>query len=159
MSSRFEYKLLRAILLFLVFFDLLIAILALFFPHFVIATWHFDDPHVPGAPYRQGVPIEPIWMRGVGILWVLAAYVQYVAWRAPVARLTAVHLAIAFRFVGGSFELVELLFLLPAVGFDHWLLLWTFPVFVVGDYALVATMIWCMNRLGLPWRNLPLETA
>lgn len=143
-------KLLRATLLFLVFFDLAIAIPALFFPGAIIDLGHLNADDVAGAMYRAG-HIEPIFFRGVGVLWLLAAWVQFLAWRDPEKRLVAVNIAIVFRFCGGTFELVEVLFLLPAVGFSHPLIYWVLGFFVLGDYLLIAAMAYLLHKLGLKW--------
>lgn len=143
-------KLLRWILFGLVLFDLAIALPALCFPGWVISLGHLSDPSTPGAPYRTGA-IEPLFLRGVGVLWLLAAYVQLMAWRDPVERIWAVNIAIVFRFTGGTFELLEILWLLPRVGFDYSLAYGVLVFFVVGDYALVGTMVWLLHRAGLRW--------
>ena len=64
-------KLLRGTLLFLVFFDLVIAVPALFFPDWILSLAKLNADGVPGAMYRSGT-IEPMFLRGVGILWLVA---------------------------------------------------------------------------------------
>jgi hypothetical protein len=147
----------RRVLLFLVFFDLSIAIPALLFPLWPITLAKLNAD-VPGAVYRSGL-VEPLFLRGVGVLWLLAAWVQYLAWRDPVGRLSAVNIAIVFRFCGGSFELFEALVLLPRVGFHEPLIFYVLAVFVAGDYALVAAMVWMLRKMGLPWWQLPAKNA
>jgi len=154
MSDEKALKVLRGILLFLVFFDLVIAIPALFFPGWVVSTAKLDSDAVAGAVYRSG-GVEPLFLRGVGVLWLLAAWVQYLAWRDPLNRLSAVNVAVVFRFCGGTFELFEVLFLLPRQGFDDPLIYWTLGVFVAGDYLLIGAMVWLLHRLKLPWWKLP----
>lgn len=152
-------KFFRGILLFLVFFDLAIAIPALFFPGWVISIAKLDSDAVTGAIYRSG-GVEPLFLRGVGVLWLLAAWVQYLAWRDPLHRLPVVNIAIVFRFFGGTFELIAVLFLLPAQGFHDPLIYWTLGIFVVGDYLLIAVMVGLLHRLRAPWWKLPRgETA
>lgn len=146
------YKALRALLLFLVFFDLAIAIPALAFPGWVIGLGALNAD-VPGALYRAG-PVEPIFLRGVGLLWLMAAYVQYLAFRDPERRLVAVNIAIVFRFCGGTFELIEALVLLPAAGYEHQLTYWVLGSFVAGDYLLIAAMVYLLHKLDLPWWSL-----
>jgi len=146
-------RFLRGILLFLVFFDLSIAIPALLFPRWIIEMGKFNSDFVEGAMYRSGY-IEPIFLRGIGILWLLAAYVQYIAWKDPVRRLQAINIAIIFRFAGGTFELIETTYLLRQVQFGNPLVFWVLGVFVVGDYILVAIMIILLKKLGLRWWQL-----
>lgn len=145
-------KWLRAILLFLVVFDLTLAVAALLFPRWVLALGKLNSDAVRGAMYRGG-PIEPIFLRGVGVLWLLAAYVQYLAWKAPERNLAAVNIAIVFRLAGATFELVEVLFLLPAVQFGDSLIFVTLGIFAAGDYLLVGAMALLLRRLRLAWRS------
>ncbi|MBW1675091.1 MAG: hypothetical protein JRF30_06145 [Deltaproteobacteria bacterium] len=141
---------LRWVLLFLVFFDLSIAIPALFFPKWIIEMGKLNSDLVVGAMYRSG-PVEPIFLRGIGILWLLAAYVQYLAWKDPAKRLQAVNIALVFRFTGGTFELIEAAWLLRTVQFGDSLIYWVLGVFVAGDYLLIAVMILLLKRLDLKW--------
>jgi hypothetical protein len=138
----------RATFMFLVFFDLFLAALALVFPHLLIRIGSLDSDTVTGAMYRAG-NIEPIFMRGVGILWLIAAYVQYVGWRDPVGRPHVVASALVFRFCGGTFEAIEGLFLLPRAGFSDPVLYWFLLVFVIGDYLLIAAMTYMLRRAGV----------
>ena len=146
-------KYLRGILLFLVFFDLSIAVPALFFPEWIIELGKLNSDYVVGAMYRSG-PIEPIFLRGIGILWLLAAYVQFIAWKEPAKRLQAVNIAIVFRFAGGTFELIEMVYLLRKVNFGDPLVFWVLGVFVAGDYLLIAILIFILKRLDLKWWRL-----
>jgi len=151
MANRETYiKLLRLCLLGLVIFDLVIMVPALFFPGWVIDLGSLNSGSISGAPYRAG-NIEPLFLRGVGILWLLAAYVQYVAWRDPVNRLQAVNIAIVFRFCGGTFELIVILFLLPAAGFYDPLIYWVLGAFVAGDYLMIGIMAVLLHKAELHW--------
>ena len=141
-------KLFRATFMFLVFFDLFLAVVALFFPHLLIKIGSLNSDAVTGAMYRAG-NIEPIFMRGVGILWLIAAYVQYVGWRDPVGRAHVVVSALVFRFCGGTFEMIEGLFLLPRAGFSDPVIYWVLLVFVVGDYLLIGSMVYMLRRAGV----------
>lgn len=143
-------KWLRAILLFLVAFDLTLAVIALLFPRWVLAIGSLSSDAVHGAMYRSG-PIEPIFLRGVGVLWLLAAYVQLLAWKDPARNLVAVTIAIVFRTAGGTFELIEVLFLLPAVRFGDSLIFAVLGIFAAGDYLLVGVMALLLRRLRLEW--------
>ena len=146
-------KYLRGVLLFLVFFDLALAIPALFLPELIVGLGKLNSDAVAGAMYRSGA-IEPIFLRGVGVLWLLAAYVQYIAWKDPATRLQAINIAIVFRFAGGTFELFEAAYLLPGVHFNYPLVYWTLGVFVAGDYLLIAVMAFLLKKLGLKWTRL-----
>ncbi|MBI4651811.1 hypothetical protein HY745_11120 [Candidatus Desantisbacteria bacterium] len=146
-------KYLKLILLFLIFFDLSIAIPALFFPQWVIGAGKLNSDFISGAMYKSG-PIEPVFLRGIGILWLLAAYIQYLAWRDPINRLQALNIAIVFRFAGGTFELVEASYLLRQVQFGDPLIFWILGIFVAGDYILVAVMAFLLKKLGLKWWSL-----
>lgn len=141
---------LRGTLLFLVFFDLSIAIPALLFPEWVIALGKLNSDHVVGAMYRSG-PIEPIFLRGIGLLWLLAAYVQWMAWKDPTNRLQAVNIAIVFRFAGGTFELIEIAYLLRKVHFGDPIVFYVLAFFVAGDYLLIAILAFLLKRLRLKW--------
>lgn len=143
---------LRRTLLFLVFFDLAIAVPALFFPRWIIALGKLNSDLVVGAMYRSGT-IEPLFLRGIGLLWLLAAYVQLMAWKDPAKRLQAINIAIVFRFAGGTFELIEMSYLLRQVHFGDPLIFWVLGVFVAGDYLLIAIMIFFLKRLGFNWWN------
>lgn len=144
---------LRWVLLFLVFFDLALAMPALLLPGWIIGLGKLNSDAVAGAMYRIG-SIEPIFLRGVGVLWLLAAYVQYIAWKDPAKRLQAVNIAIVFRFAGGTFELFEVAYLLPKMHFSYPLVYWTLGVFVAGDYLLIAVMAFLLKKLGLKWTQL-----
>ena len=148
MTKERSLRVLKAILLFLVFFDLVIAVPALFFPEWVVGLAKLNAD--PGGPYRAG-DIEPLFFRGVGVLWLLAAYVQLIAWRDPVGRVLVVNIAIVFRFLGGTFELMEVVYLLPKAGFTDPLIYWTLGSFVAGDYLLVGVMIYLLKKLELAW--------
>lgn len=151
MAKRETYiKALRVCLLGLVAFDLVIMVPALVFPGWVIDLGSLNSGSIAGAPYRAG-QIEPLFLRGVGILWLLAAYVQYVAWRDPVNRLLAVNIAIVFRFCGGTFELIVILFLLPAAGFNDPLIYWVLGSFVAGDYIMIGIMVYLLHKAELHW--------
>ncbi len=146
-------KYLRWTLLFLVFFDLSIAVPALFFPGWIIEIGKLNSDAVAGAMYRPG-PVEPVFLRGIGVLWLLAAYIQYLAWKDPANRLQAVNIALVFRLAGGTFELIEAAYLLRAVHFSDPLIFWVLGIFVAGDYLLVAIMMLFLRRLGLRWLRL-----
>jgi len=143
-------KYLRWVLLFLVFFDLVISFMAFFMSNWAIDLGKLNSDYIQGAIYRCG-KIEPIFMRGTGVLWLLAAYVQFLAWRDPLNRLLIVNIAIIFRFCGATFELIEVLFLLPRSGFNAPLLYQILGVFVTGDYLFIAAMIYLLKKLDQKW--------
>ncbi|NOZ88016.1 MAG: hypothetical protein GXP49_17500 [Deltaproteobacteria bacterium] len=149
-SRKFKLNSLKTLLMILVLFDLSIAALALFYPHSWISFGHLDSSTVPGAPYRQGT-IEPLFLRGVGILWLLAAYVQFLAFKNPEERPWAINLSIVFRFFGGTFELVEVLFLLPMVKFDYKPAYWLLGGFVACDYICIGLMVLLLWSLKIKW--------
>lgn len=139
-------------MLFLVFFDMILAAVALFSPVFFLSIFKLNAD-IPGAVYRAGA-IEPIFVRGVAILWALAAYVQYLAWKDPVGRPLVLNIALVFRFCGGTIELIESLFLLPAAGYSYIIGYITLAVFYIGDYLLIGWMIYLANRCGIKWRHI-----
>ncbi len=145
-------KWLRAVLLFLVVFDLILAVAALLFPRWMLAIGKLNSDAVRGAMYRSG-RVEPIFVRGVGVLWLLAAYVQYLAWKEPVRNLVAVTIAIVFRVAGATFELIEVLFLLPAVQFGDSLIFVALGIFAAGDYLMVGIIVLLLRRLRLEWMS------
>jgi hypothetical protein len=130
-------KWLKRILLFLVFFDLGLGIWAIGFPSSVLKAGNLP------------IPPEPIFVRGVGVFWLLVAYIQFLAWKDPIKRLLALHIAIIFRIAGATFEAIEGIFLLRPFSQIHFIL----GIFVVGDVALVIAMIWLLKKLGLCWRK------
>ncbi len=143
------YKLLRATLLFLVFFDIILGVVGVGFPQVFIMVFKLNT-EITGAMYQSGL-VEPIFIRGVGILWFLAAYVQFLAWKDPASRPLVINIALIFRFCGGTFELIESLILLPLVGYSY---VWghvTLAIFYIGDYLLIAFMIYLLKKCNIRW--------
>lgn len=150
----FYWRALRGVFFFLIFYDLAIAIPGLFFPEAMIDFARLNADDVAGAMYRPG-HIEPIFLRGLGVLWVLASYVQYLAWRDPERNLVAVNVAIVFRGLGAGLQVIEALLLLPLAGFGHPTLYVVLVLFFTGDFILLGTLVALLRKVGLPWWVVP----
>lgn len=129
-------KRLRWLLGLLVAWDLILGLYAVFF------AGHFQElvRFVPRP--------EPLFIRGVGLYWLFAAYFQFLGARDPVRFVTAVQLSIVFRVSAGLLDSVEALVLLGQPWyFFHYLLLF----FVVMNFAIAyATGRW-LQGMGLKW--------
>lgn len=91
---------------------------------------------------------EPLFIRGVGLYWLFAAYVQFLGFRSPTRNVLAVQLAIVFRLSAALIDSVEALALLPGpFYFFHYLLLF----FVVMNVLIAVVLARWLRRLGLQW--------
>lgn len=129
-------KRLRVLLLLLVLWDLGIGMYAVFFAktlqEFVLFT-----------PQQ-----EPLFIRGVGVYWLFAAYIQFLGFKDPEKYLLAVHLSIIFRLSAAVIDFAEAFFLMARpFYFFHYLL-----VFFVFMNCLIAYMtIHYLKQMGLKW--------
>ena len=139
-------KVLKISLIVMAIFDLTTGSIGCFFPEAVIS---FGSLNIgPGALYPSG-PVEPVFLRGVGVLWIWAAYIQFLAWKYTVERPHLIIIAMLFRFLGGTLQLFEIIFLLPAVGFGNTNTFLILGGFVFGDYLLIIVTFLMMKKLDL----------
>ena len=135
-----EYKVirkrLRLLLLILVFWDLGIGIYAVFFAK------HFQEL-ILFTPRS-----EPLFMRGVGVYWLFAAYFQFLGFRNPEKYLVAVQLSIIFRLSAAIIDFIEVFFLLDSpFYFFHYLLIF----FVVMNCLIAYVTVRFLKKLNLRW--------
>ena len=133
-------KYFKIVMLFGACFDFITGSIGLFFPDFVVSMGGLAQATNPGAMYKTGL-IEPVFIRGVGILWLWASYIQFVAWKDPVKNTMAALFAFIFRILGALLELVEIFYLLPRVGFEGSSMYVILMGFAVGDLLLVAIRV------------------
>lgn len=92
---------------------------------------------------------EPLFIRGVGVYWLFAAFFQYLGWRDPRKFLVAVQLSIVFRLSAAVIDCFEALVLLPKpFYFFHWTLLF----FVVMNCLIAYLTARWLKGMGLNWR-------
>lgn len=132
-------KRLRFLLGVLVLWDLGLGLYAVLF------AGHFQDL------IRFDCRPEPLFIRGVGLYWLFAAYLQFLGFRDPIKFVTAVQLSIVFRLSAAAIDSAEAIFLLPRpFYFFHYLLL-----FFVAMNCLIALLTARMlRRMGLRWIEL-----
>lgn len=100
MSARDAAARLRALMALLALWDTCIGVYAVLFPS------HLERLL---GPEPQG---EPIFVRGVGAMWLFVAYIQLLAFRNPVKNACAIRLSVVFRLTEAAFCTAEALFLL-----------------------------------------------
>lgn len=127
---------LRILLGLLVFWDVGLAIYAIGFPH------HFENIiHFVPRP-------EPLFIRGVGVYWLFAGWMQLLGWRNPRQYLTAVQLTIIFRLSAAVIDSCEVIFLLPSpMYFLHYL----FIFFIIINIIIAGATITFLRKMDLPW--------
>jgi hypothetical protein len=127
---------LRTLLILLVFWDLGIGIYAVFFAKHMQHTVQF----IP--------QVEPLFIRGVGVYWLFAAYFQFLGFRNPEKNLVAVQLSIIFRLSAALIDFCEVFFLLPKpFYFFHYLLI--FFVFMNLVIAFLTSKF--LKKMNLKW--------
>ncbi len=129
-------KRLRLLLGALVVWDLAIGLYAVFF------AGHFQEL-VRFVPQP-----EPLFVRGVGVYWLFAAYFQFLGARNPERFVTAVQLSIVFRLSAALFDSAEALVLLGQPWyFFHYLLLF----FVVMNCVIAFITARLLKQMELKW--------
>jgi hypothetical protein len=115
-------KRLRLLLLMLVFWDLGIGVYAVFFAK------HFQQL-ILFTPRS-----EPLFVRGVGVYWLFAAYLQFLGFKNPEKNLVAVQLSIVFRVSAAVVDFIEAFFLLerPFYFFHYLLIFFVFMNCLIG---------------------------
>lgn len=105
------------------------------------------------ADHMQGVVMfaeraEPLFMRGVGMYWLFAAFFQFLGCRDPRKFLLAVQLSIVFRLTAAVIDTFEALVLLPRpFYFFHWTLLF----FVLMNIVIAYLTVRWLKKMDLPW--------
>ena len=129
-------KRLRLLLAVLFFWDIGIGVYAIFFAK------HFQQFILFTPQY------EPLFIRGVGVYWLFAAYIQFLGFKNPEKNIIAVQLSIVFRLSAAVIDFIEVFFLLgKPIYFFHYLL-----VFFVFMNCLIAYLtISCLRRMNLKW--------
>jgi hypothetical protein len=132
-------KRLRLLLGLLVLWDLGIGIYAVFFAE------HFQ--HLISFEPRS----EPLFIRGVGVYWLFAAYLQFLGFRNPEKFLVAVQLSVIFRLSAAVIDSVETFFLLgqPFYFFNYLLMF-----FVVMNCLIAYTTTRLLGKMNLKWIEL-----
>ena len=105
-------KYLRLLLAIMVLWDIGIGMYAIFFAK------HFQQV-ILFTPQN-----EPLFIRGVGIYWIFAAYIQFLGFKNPERNILAVQLSIVFRLSAAVIDFIEAFFLLEQpFYFFHYLLI------------------------------------
>ncbi|NIP22559.1 MAG: hypothetical protein GWN67_19970 [Phycisphaerae bacterium] len=138
-KKRVARKYLRLLLGALVLWDLGIGIYAVFlakhFQEFILFT-----PRV-----------EPLFIRGVGMYWLFAAYLQFLGFRNPEKNVVAVQLSIIFRLSAAVIDFIEAFFLLERpFYFFHYLLM----LFVLMNCLIAYLTARCLRKMDLKWIEL-----
>lgn len=108
----------------------------------VLFTGHFEEL------IRFDSRPEPLFVRGVGLYWLFAAYMQWLGFRDPIRFVTAVQLTIVFRLSAAVIDTAEAVFLLPRpLYFFHYLLLF----FVAMNCLIAFATARLLREVGLPW--------
>jgi len=129
-------KRLRLLLLILVLWDLAIGVYA------VIFAKHFQEF------IRFTLQYEPLFIRGVGVYWLFAAYFQFLGFRNPEKFLVAVQLSIIFRLSAAIIDFIEVFFLLDKpFYFFHYLLIF----FVVMNCLIAYVTVRFLKKMNLKW--------
>jgi hypothetical protein len=126
-------KLLKLLLGSLVFWDLGLGIYAVFFAK------HFEA-WVQFAPQY-----EPLFIRGVGMYWLFAAWFQFLGARDPRKYLVAVQLEIVFRSSAILIDTAEIVLLQRPVYFFHYML----GFFVLMNFLIAVSTATLLKRMGL----------
>ncbi len=129
-------KYLRLLLIILVLWDLGIGVYAVFFAK------HFQEV-ILFTPQN-----EPLFIRGVGVYWLFAAYIQFLGFKNPEKNIIAVQLSIIFRLSAAVIDFAEAFFLLaPPFYFFHYLLIF----FVFMNCLIAYLTALCLSMMNLKW--------
>ena len=129
-------KHLRMLLLMLVFWDLGIGVYAVLFAK------HFQQV-ILFTPQS-----EPLFVRGVGVYWLFAAYFQFLGFKNPEKNLVAVQLSIVFRLSAAVIDFIEVFFLLDRpFYYFHYLLIF----FVFMNCLIVYLTAHYLRKMELKW--------
>jgi len=128
-------KHLRLLLGFLVLWDLILGTWAIFF------AGNFQE--FAGFTQRE----EPLFVRGVGLYWLFAAYIQYLGFKNPEKNLLAVQLSIVFRLSAALVDIVEAGILLRPMYFFNYLLFF----FVFMNCLIAYFTASFLKKMNLKW--------
>ena len=91
---------------------------------------------------------EPLFIRGVGIYWIFAAYIQFLGFKNPERNILAVQLSIVFRLSAAVIDFIEAFFLLEQpFYFFHYLLIF----FVFMNCLIAYLTARCLGKMQLKW--------
>lgn len=128
-------KLLKLLLGTLIFWDLGLGIYA------VVFAKHFET-------LVQFTPqYEPLFIRGVGMYWLFAAWFQFLGSRNPRKYLVAVQLSIWFRTSAIFIDSAEIYLLQRPFYFFHYML----AFFVLMNFLIAVSSATLLKRMGLKW--------
>ncbi len=128
-------RLLKLLLGTLIFWDFGLGIYAVFFAK------HFEA-WVEFAPQY-----EPLFIRGVGMYWLFAAWFQFLGSRNPRKYLVAVQLSIVFRTSAIFIDSAEIYLLQRPFYFFHYML----AFFVLMNFLIATSAATLLKRMGLRW--------
>lgn len=129
-------KRLRLLLAMLVLWDLGIGVYAVF------CAKHFQQL-ILFTPQS-----EPLFIRGVGVYWLFAAYLQFLGFKNPEKNLLAIQLSIIFRLSAAVIDFIEVFFLLEhPFYFFHYLLIF----FVFMNCLIVYLTVHYLRKMNLKW--------
>lgn len=135
MTAEKAERLLKLLLGTLIFWDLGLGLYA------VVFAKHFES-WVQFAPQY-----EPLFIRGVGMYWLFAAWFQFLGSRNPRKFVVAVQLATWFRASAICIDSAELYLLQRPWYFFHSLL----AFFVVMNLLIAVSQATLLKRMGLKW--------
>jgi len=138
-------KILKVFLVVLAGADLVTSVPLLLFPDWLIGLAKMNSDVVSWAMYRSGT-IEPLFARGIGLLWLLTFYLQARAAQAPRSRPELISASLFFRFCGMMFDLSEIIFFLPAANVTSPAITWTLIVFVLLDLPSLVLVYWLSRK-------------
>ncbi len=137
-------KRLRLLLALMALWDLVIGVYAVFGAHHLQQMVQFTPQS------------EPLFIRGVGVYWLFAAYLQLLGFRDPEKNLVAVQLTIVFRLSAALIDMVEVLFLLDRpFYFFHYMLLF----FVVINLIVAYLTARFLRRMKFKWIDVAPQTV
>lgn len=135
-EKRVARKRLRLLLLMLVLWDLGIGVYAVFWAKHLQQLILFTPQS------------EPLFIRGVGVYWLFAAYLQFLGFRNPEKNLVAVQLSIIFRLSASVIDFFEAFFLLKRpFYFFHYLLIF----FVFMNFLIAYLTANFLRKMKLKW--------
>ena len=135
LESEKAEKLLKLLLYGLVLWDFGLAVYAVGFAH------HFQE-------WVRFVPQEePLFVRGVGMYWLFAAWFQFLGARNPRKFVVAVQLATVFRISAACIDTAEVILIPKPWYFFHSMLVF----FVVSNIVIAVMQAVLLKKMGLKW--------
>jgi hypothetical protein len=128
-------KLLKLLMGTLIFWDFGLGVYAVFFAK-NFETWIRFTPQY-----------EPLFIRGVGMYWLFAAWFQFLGSRNPRKYLVAVQLAIFFRTSAIFIDSAEIYLLQRPWYFFHSML----AFFILMNFLIAVSEATLLKRMGLKW--------